>query len=425
MTQQSEYAVAVKSGALDAVATVPGSKSIAHRALVCAALARGDSTIKGLPDGDDTQAMLQGLKMLGATFSLDGADAHIQGSIDLNRTDAITVDANLAGTTARFLTAVGALRRGPITVTGNASLRSRPMKDLHLALEQLGASVSWQNEKYCLPVTVQRGESYSHSVQVAADTSSQFVTSLMLIAPMFEHGLTIELTGDVISLPYIAMSASVMNSFGANVRIADSRIIVIGGGGYVGCQFAVEPDASSASYPLAAAAVLGGRVRVEGMRSDMLQGDGRFVDVLQRMGCDISEDNTGITVGRDANKSLQGVDIDMSEISDLVPTLAIVAMFAKTPTRIRNVGFIRNKESDRIGDLAREMRALGANVVEHEDGLEISPQALHGGSCDTHHDHRIAMAFGVAGLKLPGVIIDQANVVSKSWPQFWEMLEAL
>ena len=407
------------------MATVPGSKSIAHRALVCAALARGDSTIKGLPDGDDTQAMLQGLMMLGATFSLDGADAHIQGSIDLNRTDAITVDANLAGTTARFLTAVGALRRSPITVTGNASLRSRPMKDLHLALEQLGAIVSWQNEKYCLPVTVQRGESYSHSVQVAADTSSQFVTSLMLIAPMFEHGLTIELTGDVISLPYIAMSASVMKSFGANVRISDNRIIVIGGGGYVGCQFAVEPDASSASYPLAAAAVLGGRVRVEGMRTDMLQGDGRFVDVLRRMGCDISEDNTGITVGRDANKSLQGVDIDMSEISDLVPTLAIVAMFAKTPTRIRNVGFIRNKESDRIGDLAREMRGLGANVVEYEDGLEISPQALHGGTCDTHHDHRIAMAFGVAGLKLPGVIIDQPSVVSKSWPQFWEMLEAL
>ena len=425
MTQQSEYAVAVKSGALDAVATVPGSKSIANRALICAALARGDSTIKGLPDGDDTQAMLQGLKMLGATFLLDGAEVHIQGSIDLDRLDAITVDANLAGTTARFLTAVGALRRGLITVTGNASLRSRPMKDLHLALEQLGASVSWQNEQYCLPVTVQRGESYSHSVQVAADTSSQFVTSLMLIAPMFEHGLTIELTGDVISLPYIAISASVMNSFGANVRIADSRIIVIGGGGYVGCQFAVEPDASSASYPLAAAAVVGGRVRVNGMRSNMMQGDSRFINVLRQMGCDISEDNTGITVGRDANKPLQGVDIDMSEISDLVPTLAIVAMFAKTPTRIRNVGFIRNKESDRIGDLASEMRALGANVVEHEDGLEISPQALHGGTCDTHHDHRIAMAFGVAGLKLPGVIIDQAIVVSKSWPQFWEMLEAL
>ena len=425
MTQQNEYAVATKSGALDAVAAVPGSKSIAHRALICAALARGDSTITGLPDGDDTQAMLQGLMLLGATISLDGADAHIEGSIDLDRTDAITVDANLAGTTARFLTAVGALRRGSITVTGNESLRSRPMKDLHLALKQLGADVSWQNEKYCLPVTVQRGESYSYSVQVAADTSSQFVTSLMLIAPILPNGLTIELTGDIISLPYIAMSASVMKSFGAHVRIADDRVIVIDGGGYVGCRFAVEPDASSASYPFAAAAVVGGRVRVDGMRSNMMQGDSRFVDVLRQMGCDISEDQAGITVGRDTNEPLQGVDIDMSEISDLVPTLAIVAMFAKTPTRIRNVGFIRNKESDRIGDLASEMRSLGAKVVEHEDGLEISPQALHCGSCDTHHDHRIAMAFGVAGLKVPGVIINQANVVSKSWPQFWAMLEAL
>jgi len=425
MTQQNEYAVATKSGALDAVAAVPGSKSIAHRALICAALARGDSTITGLPDGDDTQAMLQGLMLLGATISLDGADTHIEGSIDLDRTDAITVDANLAGTTARFLTAVGALRRGSITVTGNESLRSRPMKDLHLALEQLGADVSWQNEKYCLPVTVQRGKSYSHSVQIAADTSSQFVTSLMLIAPILDNGLTIELTGDIISLPYIAMSASVMKSFGANVRIADSRIIVIDGGGYVGCRFAVEPDASSASYPFAAAAVVGGRVRVDGMRSNMMQGDSRFIDVLRQMGCEISEDQVGITVSRDANKPLQGVDIDMSEISDLVPTLAIVAMFAKTPTRIRNVGFIRNKESDRIGDLASEMRSLGAKVVEYEDGLEILPQALHGGSCDTHHDHRIAMAFGVAGLKVSGVIINQANVVSKSWPQFWEMLEAL
>lgn len=425
MTQQSEYAVAIKSGALDAVATVPGSKSIAHRALICAALARGDSIIKGLPDGDDTQAMLQGLKILGTSFSLNGADAHIQGSIDLNRTGAVTIDANLAGTTARFVTAIGALRRGPITVTGNASLRSRPMKDLHLALEQLGAGVSWQNEKYCLPVTVQRGKSHTHSVQVAADTSSQFVTSLMLIAPIFLNGLTIELTGDVISLPYIAMSATVMKSFGANVRIVNNRFIVIDGGGYVGCQFAVEPDASSASYPLAAAAVVGGRVRVDGMSSNMMQGDSRFIDVLRQMGCEIFEDQVGITVSRDPNKPLQGVDIDMSGISDLVPTLSIVAMFANTPTRIRNVGFIRNKESDRIGDLAREMRGLGANVVEHEDGLEISPQALHGGTCDTHHDHRIAMAFGVTGLKLPGVIINQANVVSKSWPQFWEMLEAL
>lgn len=425
MTQQSEYVVAVKGEALDAVATVPGSKSIAHRALVCAALARGVSTIRGLPSGDDTQAMLQGLKILGASISLNGTDAHIEGSIDLECVDAITVDANLAGTTARFLTAIGALRCGPITVTGNESLRNRPMKDLHLALEQLGAEVAWQNEEYCLPVKVRRGESYSDLVQISANTSSQFVTSLMLIAPMLGNGLRIELVGEIISLPYISMSASVMKSFGARVRVVDERNIEIEGGGYVGCEFAVEPDASSASYPFAAAAVVGGRVRVVGMRSNMLQGDSRFLDVLQQMGCEVSEDHLGVTISRNESTVLRGVDVDMSEISDLVPTLAIVAMFAETVTRIRGVGFIRNKESDRIGDLAHEMRRLGAKVAEHEDGLEISPQALHSGRCDTHHDHRIAMAFGIAGLKMSGVIIDQPNVVSKSWPQFWEMLEAL
>ena len=425
MTHQSEYAVVVKSGMIDAIVNVPGSKSIANRALICAALAHGASTIKELPDGDDTQAMLQSLQVLGATILREKSDAQIEKAIDIDRSDPISVDANLAGTTARFLTAIGALRRGPMTVTGGESLRSRPMKDLHVALGDLGAILSWQDEKYCLPVTVQRGGSYSDSIEIASDTSSQFVTALMLIAPMLENGLKIQLVGNVISLPYITMSASVMMAFGANVRLVDGRNIVIDGGGYVGCEFTVEPDASSASYPLAAAAVVGGRVRVNGMCSNMMQGDSRFVDVLRQMGCEVSEDRLGVTISRDTSTALRGVDVDMSEISDLVPTIAIVAMFATTSTRIRGVGFIRNKESDRIGDLAREMRGLGANVVEYEDGLEISPQGLHGGTCDTHHDHRIAMAFGVAGLKLPGVIIDQPNVVSKSWPQFWEMLEAL
>ena len=281
MTHQSEYAVVVKSEMLDAIVNVPGSKSVANRALVCAALARGASTIKGLPDGDDTQAMLQSLQVLGATILLEKSDAQIEKAIDMDRLDPVSVDANLAGTTARFLTAIGALRRGPMTVTGGESLRSRPMKDLHVALGDLGAILSWQDEKYCLPVTVQRGESYADSIEIASDTSSQFVTALMLIAPMLENGLKIELVGNVISLPYITMSASVMMAFGANVRLVDGRNIVIDGGGYVGCEFTVEPDASSASYPFAAAAVVGGRVRVNGMCSNMMQGDSRFVDVLR------------------------------------------------------------------------------------------------------------------------------------------------
>ena len=425
MTQQSQYAVVVKSGMLDAIVNVPGSKSIANRALICAALARGASTVKGMPDGDDTQAMLQSLHVLGATISLEKSGARIETAVDVDRSDPVSVDANLAGTTARFLTAIGALRRGQLTVTGNRSLRSRPMKDLHVALGELGAKLSWKEDKYCLPVTVCRGESYADSIQIASETSSQFVTALMLIAPMLENGLKIELVGNVISLPYITMSASVMRAFGANVRVVDERNIVIDGGGYVGCEFTVEPDASSASYPFAAAAVIGGRVRVNGMRSNMMQGDSRFVDVLRKIGCGVKEDQSGITISRDVGTPLLGIDIDMSEISDLVPTLAAIAIFATTATRIRGVGFIRNKESDRIGDLANELRKLGANVIEHPDGLEITPQSLHAGRCDTHHDHRLAMAFGVAGLKQPGVIIDQPQVVSKSWPDFWQMIEAL
>lgn len=425
MTQLSEYAVVVKSGMLDAIVNVPGSKSIANRALICAALARGASTVKGMPDGDDTQAMLQSLQVLGATISLEKSGARIETAIEVDRSDPVSVDANLAGTTARFLTAIGALRRGQLTVTGNESLRSRPMKDLHVALGELGANLSWKEDRYCLPVTVCRGESYAHSIQIASDTSSQFVTALMLIAPMLENGLKIELVGNVISLPYITMSASVMRAFGANVRVVDERNIVIDGGGYVGCEFTVEPDASSASYPFAAAAVIGGRVRVNGMRSNMMQGDSRFVDVLRQIGCGVKEDQSGITISRDVGTPLLGIDIDMSEISDLVPTLAAIAIFATTATRIRGVGFIRNKESDRIGDLANELRKLGANVIERPDGLEITPQSLQAGRCDTHHDHRLAMAFGVVGLKQPGVIIDQPQVVSKSWPDFWQMIEAL
>lgn len=425
MTQHSDYAVVARNSVLDALVSVPGSKSVAHRALICAALARGQSFISGLPDGDDTVAMLQGLTLLGSSISLDTHKAHVSSCIDVERADPVLIDANLAGTTARFLTAVGALRKGPLTMSGNEALRKRPMKDLHVALQQLGALVSWGEDEYCLPVTVQRGKTCAPIVQIATNTSSQFVTALMLIAPMLEDGLRIELVGSIISQPYIAMSAAVMRSFGAHVDVVDNRFIDIEPGGYIGCDYVVEPDASSASYPFAAAAIVGGRVRVEGMSLTMLQGDSRVLTVLQQMGCQIVADPGGVSLVRDVNTPLQGIDVDMSDISDLVPTLAVVALFASTPTRIRNVGFIRKKESDRIGDLANEMRALGANVIEHEDGLEIFPQTLHGGRCDTHHDHRLAMAFGVAGLKLDGVSIGQPAVVSKSWPKFWSMLEAM
>ncbi len=425
MISGQEYVVATKQAPVHCVVQVPGSKSVANRALVCASLASGRSTIRGLPDGDDTTAMLVALKVLGANITPIAGGVRFDSAIDLGDSEARLVDAKLAGTTARFLTAIGALRTAGLTVDGSASLQSRPMEDLHRALTDIGAVVAWSDVEYHLPVTVRRGASSHHSVRLAADTSSQFVTALMLIAPMLENGLHIELQGNIVSQPYIAMSASVMRSFGAQVDLDDERTIVVHSGGYLGCDYKIEPDASSASYPYAAVAIVGGNLRVNGVSTHMIQGDARFLDVLSQMGCQQTVDKMGVTLTRNAEAKLNGIDIDMSEISDVVPTLVAVALFAASPTRIRGVGFIRTKESDRIGDLAHELRKLGAEIIEHEDGLEIFPRVLHGGRCDTHHDHRLAMAFGLIGLVVNDVVICQPAVVSKSWPTYWEMLERI
>ena len=194
-------------------------------------------------------------------------------------------------------------------------------------------------------------------------------------------------------------------------------------GHYRNRDYTIEPDASSASYPLAAAALLGGRIEIQGLTKTAMQGDAAFCDVLVSMGCTATRSDLATVV--EGGAGLHGVDIDMVDLSDLVPTLAAVAAFADSPTRIRGVGFIRAKESDRLGDLCTELRRVGAVAEETEDGLVIEPSALHGARVQTHHDHRLAMAFGLIGLRVPGVEIDDPDVVSKSWPGYWRMLGGL
>jgi 3-phosphoshikimate 1-carboxyvinyltransferase len=214
-----------------------------------------------------------------------------------------------------------------------------------------------------------------------------------------------------------------MKAFGAGtVHVGDSTID-IGPGRYQPRRYAVEPDASSASYPLAAAAICGGTVVVPGLGTGSLQGDARFADLLQRMGCTVSQTAEYTRVHR--TTALHGLDVDMVDLSDLVPTLAAVALFADSPSRIRGVGFIRGKESDRLGDLCRELRSIGADATETDDGLTIRPAELRGGTLQTHHDHRLAMAFGLVGLRTPGIEVADPQVVSKSWPDYWTMLEGL
>ncbi len=402
---------------------VPGSKSIANRALICAALAETRSVITNCAPGDDTQAMLESLETLGVKTLQDGTTIRVESQIDLKATQPQQLRTRLAGTTSRFLTALCALRSGQTTIDGYAPLRNRPMIGLHDALSSLGASVKSLNIPGHLPVVVQRGSSWQARIAIDSTTSSQFISALMMIAPYLPDGLEIELRGEAVSRGYLDMTVGVMRAFGAQTEIA-GNVIWVSPGAYQGVDFAVEPDASSASYPSAAAAITGRRLTIEGLNRNSLQRDVEFFDVLSQMGCEVRQQQDGILISRDLGQPLRGVSVDMSQISDCVPTLAIVALFADSPTTISGVGFIRAKESDRIGDLASELRKIGAQIDEHTDGLTVTPAVLHGASLATHDDHRLAMAFAVAKLQVKSIEVQNPEVVSKSWPSYFEDFES-
>lgn len=413
-------------GPVGAVVAVPGSKSIANRALVCAALADGTSELTNVPDGDDTVAMITCLSALGLDAELAGDRVSITGTGSVE-VAGVTLHAALAGTTSRFVTALAALGSGPITVDGHPPLRRRPFAPLHDALVQLGVAVQPGEGWGTLPVTVQ-GPPLTGRVQIAGDVSSQYVTALMLIGPSLPGGLRLELTTPLVSRPYVEMTAAVMAWFGHDDVEVGEDLITVAPGRYRPAEVFVEPDASSASYPLAIAASAGGTVEVRGLGQRALQGDARFADLLADMGCHVERTDDAVRVtGPAPGTGLNGIDVDMADVSDLVPTVAVVALFATTPTTIRGVGFIRGKESDRLGDLATELRSVGGDVDETDDGLVVRPSAgrLRGGRLGTHHDHRLAMAFGVIGSVVDGIEVADPGVVSKSWPGFWTMLDGL
>ena len=424
------YRVQRADGPVIAQVSVPPSKSIVNRALVCAALADGTSEIAGVAPGDDTAAMIDCLQQLGCGIGVrrDG-DHHIADVIGTGAVltpGPMRLDAGLAGTTSRFITAVCALGDGEYTVDGAPPLRARPMGPLHDSLAALGASVTPGESAGSLPVTISGPLRRADAVVMPGDVSSQYVTALMLIAPYIPGGLKLWLSSGLVSRPYLEITRSVMAAFGVTDVDIKERHVTVGRGEYLPTEYVVEPDASSASYPLAAAAMVGGAVSVPGLGTASVQGDARFVDVLSSMGAIVTRGPTDTVVMRRRDTPLRGVDVDMSDISDLVPTLAVVATQAVTPTRISGVGFIRGKESDRLGDLAGELAKTGALVTVEPEGLLIEPtDLLHGARLDTHHDHRLAMAFGLLGLVVDGIEIGDPAVVSKSWPSYWDALAAI
>ncbi|MEZ5258067.1 MAG: 3-phosphoshikimate 1-carboxyvinyltransferase, partial [Ilumatobacteraceae bacterium] len=322
-----------------------------------------------------------------------------------------------------FVTALAALGPGPYTVDGFGPLRARPMADLHAALSTLGATVVHTERAGHLPVVLSRSGLTGGTIRLPGDVTSQYVTALMLIAPYLPGGLRIELTSPLVSRPYLEITSAVMAAFGhGDVQVGD-EVITVGPGAYRACRYVIEPDASSASYPFAVAAVCGGQVTVVGLGDEPLQGDAAFVDVLEAMGCEVERTAEATTVRR--RTPLRGVEVDMRDISDTVPTLAAIAPFADSPTTITGIGFIRHKESDRIGDVLRELARCGIAGAELPDGMRIDPGDIRPASLATHHDHRLAMAFAVIGLARPGIAIEDPAVVSKSYPGFWTMIESL
>ena len=362
---------------VNATVTVPGSKSITNRALVLAALVAEESScvLSGALRSEDTEVMTDSLRRLGYTVDWHmGGNGWVSVTKPRGQQHEVVRRADLfvanSGTTMRFLTAFVCLLDGEFRLDGIPRMRERPIADLIDALCQLGAKVRSENDNGCPPVTIRTQGLAGGLVRVKGDVSSQFLSALLMVTPYARRAVTLEVVGPLVSVPYVQMTIRQMQEFGCQVRTDDFRSFHIEPNQkYQLGYYAIEPDASAASYFWAVAAITGGRITVSGLIRTSLQGDVRFVDVLTQMGCRVEECDAGITVH---GGKLRGVDVDMNDISDTVMTLGAVACFAEGTTTIRNVGHIRHKETDRIAALATELRKLGATVEEREDGLTIT-----------------------------------------------------
>ena len=414
-----------RSGPVDTTIQPPGSKSLTNRALICAALADGPSVLEGGLESEDTQVMVDALRTLGIEVAWDRERCLLEvagcaGEIPARQADLYVAN---SGTTMRFLTAMLGATEGQYRIDGIVRMRERPIQDLLDALTALGGQVRSEYDNRCPPVLISSAGLSGGTAVVRGDISSQFSSGLLLAAPSARSPVELRVDGPLVSQPYVHMTIGVMQAFG--VQVVDQQLTsfhIPAPTCYAARHYAIEPDASAASYFWAAAAITGGTVTVTGLGPEALQGDVRFCDCLERMGCEVRREQTRITV---LAKPLHGIEVDMNDISDTAQTLAAVALFATGPTTITGIAHIRHKETDRIGDLARELRKLGADVSEFPDGLRIDPGPLHGARISTYNDHRMAMSLALVGLGVEGVVIENPRCVEKTYPRFFEDLAAI
>jgi 3-phosphoshikimate 1-carboxyvinyltransferase len=368
--------------------------------------------------------MIDSLKKLGLAIDHDVAGKVIRITGCSGKPTASSADLWLenSGTSIRFLTALCALGHGRYRLDGNTRMRERPIGDLVDSLRQFGVKIECERDNHCPPVIVTANGLPGGITTINANLSSQFLSGVLMSAPCAEKTVEIVVAGEMVSEPYVEMTIQMMAQFGVRVDQSTAGRYIVKPQSYQGREYDIEPDASAASYFFGLAAVTGGKVTVEGLNANALQGDIHFVDALERMGCRVDRQADRVTI---AGGALHGIDIDMNAISDTAQTLACVMPFATGATRIRNVAHMRLKETDRIAAVVNELRNLGLNVEEHDDGMTIHPGSLHGGTVKTYDDHRMAMSFSLIGLRVPGIVIADPECTSKTYPNYFEDLERI
>ncbi|QGJ68453.1 3-phosphoshikimate 1-carboxyvinyltransferase [Planctomycetales bacterium 10988] len=412
------------TGPVHGIVRPPGSKSLTNRALICAALADGRTELQGVLDSEDTRVMADCLQKLGVEIEPDWQNHRliVQGVPSGPPCAEADLFVENSGTSMRFLVPYVSLGKGTYSLDGIARMRERPIKDLLDALTQTGVEATSLHENGCPPVQIETSGIQGGKIHLRGDISSQYLSGLLMVAPYAQQPLDIELEGGLVSIPYVEMTCAVMEAFGTSpsFQTDDSGVPLsyqIPTSYYQARTYEIEPDASAASYFFAASAITQGSVTVTGLSKTSLQGDVEFVAALQQMGCEVTWEADRISV---EGRKLHGIEIDMNDISDTVMTLAVVALFAEGPTKITGVGHIRHKETDRISAVVNEIQKLGGQAEGFEDGLIIHPTKLHGAEIHTYNDHRMAMSFALAGLRVPGVIILDPGCTVKTYPNYFE-----
>jgi 3-phosphoshikimate 1-carboxyvinyltransferase len=410
---------------LHATVRVPGSKSLTNRALLIASLANGTTRLTNALFSDDSCYFAKALRTLGFDVQFDEANHEITvtglgGTIPAKKAELFIGN---AGTAARFLSAFLTLGHGEYLLDGDARMRERPIQDLIDALNQLGVELAAKNN--CPPVEIFANGLTGGKTKIAGDISSQFLSALLMVAPYARSPIEIEVITELNSKPYVDMTIAIMQDFGVDVERQGYERFTINPSFFSPLSsYQIESDASAASYFFAAPAICGGTVRVENISRDSTQGDIAFLDILQKMGCTIKEADNFIEVT--IKDPLRGVDVDMRDIPDTAQTLAVLAPFASSSTRIRGIASARLKETDRVHATCAELARLGVHVDEHEDGMTIYPcTSFKPATIQTYNDHRMAMAFSLIGLRSEGVTIENPSCVSKTFPNYWEVLESL